>query len=90
MSSSFLDAVKERIIVFDGAMGTNVQNHNLTEADFGGLEGCNEFWLIPDPMSFSQSIAHSLKLDATLSRRILLVQHLWFSPNMTYLNALMN
>src|SRR5882724_1305523 len=42
MSSSFLDAVKERIIVFDGAMGTNVQNHNLTEADFGGLEGCNE------------------------------------------------
>jgi len=42
MSSSFLDAVKERIIVFDGAMGTNVQNHNLNADDFGGLEGCNE------------------------------------------------
>ncbi len=33
-----------RVVVFDGAMGTQIQNLNLTAADFGGaaLEGCNE------------------------------------------------
>src|SRR5437868_2041908 len=42
MNSSFLDAVKERIIVFDGAMGSNLQNKNLTPDDFAGKDGCNE------------------------------------------------
>ena len=34
----------ERILVFDGAMGTQLQARDLTAADFGGaeLEGCNE------------------------------------------------
>ena len=33
-----------RVVVFDGAMGTQIQGLNLTAADFGGaaLEGCNE------------------------------------------------
>jgi 5-methyltetrahydrofolate--homocysteine methyltransferase len=49
--SSFLDTLKERIIVFDGAMGTNLQVQNLTLDDFGGLrfEGCNENLLITRP-----------------------------------------
>lgn len=40
----YLDAVKERIIVFDGAFGTFVQGLDLGPDDFGGptLEGCNE------------------------------------------------
>jgi 5-methyltetrahydrofolate--homocysteine methyltransferase len=40
----YLDAVRERIIVFDGAFGTFVQNLDLGPDDFGGtsLEGCNE------------------------------------------------
>ena len=51
MSSSFLDTLKERIVVFDGAMGTNLQVQNLTLDDFGGLrfEGCNENLLITRP-----------------------------------------
>jgi len=28
--------LKERILILDGAMGTMVQKHNLTEADFRG------------------------------------------------------
>ncbi len=34
-----------RILVLDGAMGTMLQDRNLTAADFGGaaLEGCNEY-----------------------------------------------
>ena len=42
--ASFLDTLKERIVVFDGAMGTSLQLQNLTLDDFGGprFEGCNE------------------------------------------------
>ena len=48
---SFLDTLKERIIVFDGAMGTNLQVQNLTLDDFGGprFEGCNENLLVTRP-----------------------------------------
>src|SRR3954452_2586344 len=48
---SILDAIKERIVVFDGAMGTNLQVQNLTLDDFGGprFEGCNENLLVTRP-----------------------------------------
>src|SRR6267378_2152237 len=48
---SFLETLRERIVVFDGAMGTNLQVQNLTLDDFGGLrfEGCNEHLLITRP-----------------------------------------
>src|SRR6266481_6045852 len=49
--ANFLDTLKERIIVFDGAMGTNLHVHNLSLDDFGGLrfEGCNENLLVTRP-----------------------------------------
>jgi len=38
------ELLEQRILVLDGAMGTMLQQRNLTAADFGGpqLEGCNE------------------------------------------------
>jgi 5-methyltetrahydrofolate--homocysteine methyltransferase len=38
------EALKQRVLCLDGAMGTALQAHNLTDADFGGAElyGCNE------------------------------------------------
>src|SRR5271170_5492619 len=38
------ELLTQRILVLDGAMGTMLQQCNLTAADFGGpaLEGCNE------------------------------------------------
>ncbi len=41
---SLFDALEHRILVMDGAMGTMLQQANLTAEDFGGpaLEGCNE------------------------------------------------
>src|ERR1700757_1818182 len=38
------ELLRERILVLDGAMGTMLQQANLSAADFGGerLEGCNE------------------------------------------------
>ncbi len=40
----FLDLLKEKIVVFDGAMGTNLMAQNLTIDDFGGanFENCSE------------------------------------------------
>ncbi|WP_298976610.1 methionine synthase [uncultured Thermosynechococcus sp.] len=54
MSMAFLEylhAEPRRVIVFDGAMGTNLQAQNLTAADFGGkeYEGCNEYLVISKP-----------------------------------------
>ncbi len=38
-------------LIFDGAMGTNLQSQNLTAEDFGGAayEGCNEYLVITKP-----------------------------------------
>ena len=60
--TSFLDTLKERIVVFDGAMGTNLQVQNLTLDDFGGLrfEGCNEHLLITRPDAVEKCTPHFL------------------------------
>ncbi len=44
------------VLVFDGAMGTNLQSQNLTAADFGGAqyEGCNEYLVITKPEAVAQ------------------------------------
>jgi 5-methyltetrahydrofolate--homocysteine methyltransferase len=54
--SSYLQAVSERVIVFDGAMGTNLQMAELTADDFGGpdLEGCNELLVVTRPDAVEQ------------------------------------
>ena len=43
-ASIFAQAFADRILVFDGAMGTMIQSRDLSAEDFGGaqLEGCNE------------------------------------------------
>ncbi len=43
--------LNERILVLDGAMGTMLQQRNLSAADFGGpeLEGCNEHLVLMRP-----------------------------------------
>ena len=46
---SYLDLVRERVVVFDGAMGTSIQNYNLDEAGYGGIEGCNEYLVLHNP-----------------------------------------
>ena len=47
----YLEAVRERVIVFDGAFGTFVQGLDLGPDDFGGasLEGCNEMLCLTRP-----------------------------------------
>ncbi|MHB8625539.1 MAG: methionine synthase [Aggregatilineales bacterium] len=47
----YLDAIKDHVLIFDGAMGTSIQKHKLTAADFGGekLNGCNDYLVITRP-----------------------------------------
>ncbi|HLG18367.1 MAG TPA: methionine synthase [Bdellovibrionota bacterium] len=42
--NALFQALEERILLLDGAMGTSIQGRHLTAEDFGGasLEGCNE------------------------------------------------
>ncbi|KOY16441.1 methionine synthase [Paenibacillus xylanivorans] len=48
---SLHDALKQRILILDGAMGTMIQQVDLTGADFGGedLDGCNEMLVLTRP-----------------------------------------
>ncbi|MBD2301516.1 methionine synthase [Nostoc sp. FACHB-190] len=54
MTHPFLERLRSPdspVIVFDGAMGTNLQTQNLTAEDFGGAqyEGCNEYLVHSKP-----------------------------------------
>ena len=47
---TFADALKKQVLILDGAMGTMVQNLNLTDAAFGGPE----FKMLTDLLIFSR------------------------------------
>ena len=48
---TFLDAVRERVVVFDGATGTNLHERDLSIDDYGGpqFEGCPEILNVTRP-----------------------------------------
>lgn len=52
----FKKLLSEKIVVFDGAMGTNIQAQNLSADDFGGehFNGCNEYLLITKPAAIEK------------------------------------
>ncbi|MGH2516720.1 MAG: homocysteine S-methyltransferase family protein, partial [Ktedonobacterales bacterium] len=50
-NSSYLDIIRQRVVVFDGAMGTQIMNLNLTTEDYGGAvqDGCPEILVLTRP-----------------------------------------
>ena len=40
--ADFLQTVEDRVVIYDGAMGTNIQFRSPQVDDFWGKEGCNE------------------------------------------------
>ena len=62
--SDYLAAVNERVVVFDGAFGTYVQDQDLSADDFGGehLEGCNELLAVTRPDLIAQMHEDFLKV----------------------------
>ncbi|HEY8472405.1 MAG TPA: methionine synthase [Natronosporangium sp.] len=49
MPTSLLDALRDRVLLADGAMGTMLQNANPSLDDFDGHEGCNEILNVTRP-----------------------------------------
>src|SRR6266516_36629 len=49
--SRFLDVLDHRVLIYDGAMGTNIQRYQLGAEDYGGpaTEGCNEYLVLTKP-----------------------------------------
>jgi len=81
---SFLDALQEKILIYDGAMGTSLQKMDLSDQDFGGKEffGCNDFLVISLPKaveavhrSFLEVGVDVLETDTFRSNRITLAEY---------------
>ena len=46
----FIAAVAERVVVFDGGMGATLEQFELTQEDYGGLQGkCHEALVLNRP-----------------------------------------
>ena len=82
--SPYLAALHERVLVFDGAMGTSIQRYDLSAADFGGerLEGCNDYLVISKPevieeihASFLEVGCDVVETDTFRSNRITLGEY---------------
>src|ERR1700757_200296 len=46
---SFLETVRERVVIYDGAMGTEIQERHLSMDDFWGKENCSEVLVLSRP-----------------------------------------
>ncbi|HEV3510262.1 MAG TPA: methionine synthase [Candidatus Sulfotelmatobacter sp.] len=47
--ADFLQTVRQRVVVYDGAMGTNIQKRNPTLDDYWGKENCSEVLVLSRP-----------------------------------------
>lgn len=80
----YLDAIHNKVLVFDGAMGTSLQNQHLTAEHFGGekLNGCNDYLVISYPKaveivhrSFLEVGVDVLETDTFRSNRLTLGEY---------------
>jgi 5-methyltetrahydrofolate--homocysteine methyltransferase len=78
----FLEELGRRVLVYDGAMGTNLQRHNLTPEDFWGKEGCNELLVLSRPeviravhASFLEAGCDVIETDSFGSTSVVLAEY---------------
>src|SRR5690606_42159652 len=62
--SRYTEILKQRVLVYDGAMGTSIQALGLSAADFGGPgpEGCNDHLVLSRPDAIEQIHASFLEV----------------------------
>jgi 5-methyltetrahydrofolate--homocysteine methyltransferase len=60
--ADFLQTVKERVVVYDGAMGTNIQLRQPTLDDYWGKENCSEVLVLSRPDIIREVHADFLKV----------------------------
>ncbi len=63
---AYLDALAERVLVFDGAMGTSLQAMNLSVEDYGGEAhlGCNDVLVLTKPEAVAKVHRSFLEVGA--------------------------
>ena len=80
----YLDALEQKVLVFDGAMGTSLQKLDLTAEHFGGEQynGCNDYLVISYPeavekihRSFLEVGVDVLETDTFRSNRITMAEY---------------
>lgn len=80
--SPVLQAATSRVVVIDGAMGTEIQKVPLTSADFGGTDGLNEMLVLSRPdvitrihESFLEAGADIIETNSFSANRIVLAEY---------------
>ncbi len=80
--ADFLSELKRRVLIYDGAMGSNLQTRNLTAEDFHGKEGCNELLVLSRPdvirdlhASFLEAGCDVIETDSFGSTSIVLAEY---------------
>ena len=80
----YLDALEQKVLVYDGAMGTSLQVQNLTADQFGGeqFNGCNDYLVISFPeavekvhRSFLEVGVDAIETDTFRSNRITMKEY---------------
>lgn len=66
----FLQTVKKRVVVYDGAMGTNIQSRNPTLDDYWGKENCSEVLVLSRPDIIRDIHADFFKVGCDMGRRL--------------------
>ena len=81
---TYLDRLQEQVMIFDGAMGTNLQKQNLSAENFGGEKfiGCNDILTLTCPQaieevsfSFLQAGVDVIETNTFRSNRITLAEY---------------
>jgi 5-methyltetrahydrofolate--homocysteine methyltransferase len=63
---SYFDRFADQVLVLDGGMGTSIQRYDLTDADFDGLDGCNEILVLTRPDVVSEIHTRFLEAGADI------------------------
>ncbi|MBS1117507.1 MAG: methionine synthase (B12-dependent), partial [candidate division NC10 bacterium] len=62
MPNEFRQELRKRVLIFDGAMGTSIQDRNLSLDDFQGKDGCNELLVLSRPQVIREIHASFLEV----------------------------
>src|SRR5438270_2246827 len=58
--ADFLQTVRQRVVIYDGAMGTSIQKYQPTVDDYWGKEGCSEILVLSRPEMIKEIHANYL------------------------------
>src|SRR5689334_7405991 len=80
--SDYLKAVQERVVIYDGAMGTCVQSYNLPLDEFWGKDGYNDILVLSRPdvvkeihSKYFESGADVVETNTFSSTRIVMAEY---------------